>query len=943
MLHVWCFITERRTIRMTVLRRCIFMKSSRDDDLTSYFSVSVNRAIRSLGSISVPVTSMQFVVAIADIHPEYGQHMLKDLAHTLDVARGTARRVDQWLMDLVRLYSVTDVESSSNVIHGRQVILGLAEIDPDLRAMLEPTGFLSALRGEVAAAQLPSEMMNGEVPLETPQPFPLTRRAMEWLRVGENLLGPRRQARLDGIVILCVALVWGLYRSESSRLCASVLDLLSTESRLVLPPGSKTQGTATPQQRREQYVEEVRRRTRLSSDPFSPPHTSNVPNTVDQKHAGELIDDARTISARITHDGRVHSRHLLASAVQSMLVRADGEVFRVFGMDERKLAHLVIGAINQRYPDETQEWQMLLSELLESLDLEETRGGHPREDLIVGEVPLLHDQPAQKDTLGRWILAKEIAALIDKLARDKDRPEAFALHLDAPWGAGKSTLVGFLEAQLRDTHRDNHFSDGKTQTPPWIVINMDAWRSSQLSPAWWALLSNLRRGVRSELDFWKRRQFDGRLFYRECTRLWRLWVPAAAIALVVVFLVLTGTNIDGWTASVASIIAFIALIGGLGSRFVSLGSLQGARLHERLNDNPMEEVAGQISAIRRRTPRPIMLVLDDLDRCNERFCVELLDAVQTLMRTPLEERQAGKVVASSKGSSNAAPLRDDPPALVVLAVGDHRWLRAAYEDAYAVFAPYVGEPGRPLGTLFLDKLFQVRVDMPALSRKQVATYIRGLIANDARDGDGTEQELPAALEALEGVKRRIRAASHDGVGSLDQRMADILYEDAAELPTNQRAEVVNEVLEVRRSDDISATSQRHMLETYGELLAPNPRAAKRFLMAYNLALAARLSEYSRVDPATLALWTVLSIRWPALADWLRDQLPHGPLPISEEEGHPSRLLLTSEVQAVISSEKGGPLNAEMMLRCMGLQKIREQGESERPASYGSDAGRESNS
>ena len=128
----------------------------------------------------------------------------------------------------------------------------------------------------------------------------------------------------------------------------------------------------------------------------------------------------------------------------------------------------------------------------------------------------------------------------------------------------------------------------------------------------------------------------------------------------------------------------------------------------------MDEVAQQFIWIRRRVKRPVLLVLDDLDRCNGAFAVELLDAVQTLLRNRLD-------------------LRHPPSPLVVLAVGDHRWLEVAYEQSYNMFAKRISEAGRPLGRLFLDKLFQLSITLPKINSGQMGRYLSALLYGpDAR-------------------------------------------------------------------------------------------------------------------------------------------------------------------------------------------------------------------
>jgi hypothetical protein len=64
------------------------------------------------------------------------------------------------------------------------------------------------------------------------------------------------------------------------------------------------------------------------------------------------------------------------------------------------------------------------------------------------------------------------------------------------------------------------------------------------------------------------------------------------------------------------------------------------------------------------------------------------------------------------------------------------------------------------------------------------------------------------------------------------------------------------------------TATEHALETYSPLLPPNPRSMKRFLNMYSVLRAARTAENNTVATAPLAVWTLLRVRWPSLADHL---------------------------------------------------------------------------
>ena len=99
--------------------------------------------------------------------------------------------------------------------------------------------------------------------------------------------------------------------------------------------------------------------------------------------------------------------------------------------------------------------------------------------------------------------------------------------------------------------------------------------------------------------------------------------------------------------------------------------------------------------------------------------------------------------------------------------------------------------------------------------------------------------------------------------------------------------------------------------------------AGTFVMAYNLSYAARLSELAPFSTETLALWTVVTIRWPELANWMRLRIADGTLEPRQEErddrSHPCHLLDRPEVLRVLDAvDRGGPLNEETLPRYCGI-------------------------
>lgn len=79
-----------------------------------------------------------------------------------------------------------------------------------------------------------------------------------------------------------------------------------------------------------------------------------------------------------------------------------------------------------------------------------------------------------------------------------------------------------------------------------------------------------------------------------------------------------------------------------------------------------------------------------------------------------------------------------------------------------------------------------------------------------------------------------------------------------------------------------------------------------------------------VDQDTLALWTILRIRWPALGDYLRARpdaiaglVANGSLPDGVPEAL-APLFQAPEVATVVRYKQGGPLTPESVRTCSGI-------------------------
>ena len=129
------------------------------------------------------------------------------------------------------------------------------------------------------------------------------------------------------------------------------------------------------------------------------------------------------------------------------------------------------------------------------------------------------------------------------------------------------------------------------------------------------------------------------------------------------------------------------------AQLVTLDSRRSAKTFLDTRSDPMEDLADQFQWIIRQAPAPVLLVVDDLDRCPQEFVVELLDSVQKLMRDR----------SGARGYQRGRATPSDP--LLVVVAADGRWIRASYDATFSEYRGAVARPGSTVGSLFLEKSF----------------------------------------------------------------------------------------------------------------------------------------------------------------------------------------------------------------------------------------------
>ena len=493
-----------------------------------------------------------------------------------------------------------------------------------------------------------------------------------------------------------------------------------------------------------------------------------------------------------------------------------------------------------------------------------------------GDIHPHGDRPAQRDRLRRKRFAADMAEMIDdERQRSADdasgRAESFLVHLHGPWGSGKSTLLGFMQADL--------------EQQGWIVVQFNAWQQERLEAPWWSLMTAVhrtaRRSVARPASAWRFVRLLGMELW------WRIRLGWMAYLLLpaVVGLLWYGAD-QGWFETskpgadwltqagdiakpVAAVLSVVVVLFGAArglSRSFAAGSARGADTFLRTSQDPMRTLTRRYERIVRVAGRPIAVFVDDLDRCQSAYVVEVLQGIQTL-------------------------LIDAPVTYVVAA--DGRWLYDSYAKVYCDFVSVGQDPGRPLGHLFLEKTFQLAAALPGMAPEVRDDYWHGLLHPEA-----WLDEEPAP-DVTEWARKQVEGAGFDDV--LDA------VGDSQRLSAQEKR-ATSDAASDRLSDADVRQEIEHRLMAFAPLLESNPRAMKRLLNAYRIELRRLLAEgrqigTAAITPDQLALWTILSMRWPLLAAHFAKspELLSGEGSVTTSEGLHD-LWRTEEVQAVIQGD-----------------------------------------
>lgn len=327
---------------------------------------------------------------------------------------------------------------------------------------------------------------------------------------------------------------------------------------------------------------------------------------------------------------------------------------------------------------------------------------------------LLPDDEAV-DRLGHATVAARVAEL---LVRGRG---SVNVALFAPWGAGKSSFFSLLKDAIANV-------DGGA-----TIIRYDAWRTSGenfqthfLSNVWEALEGSEKKPPRSLYNTSKTVRLDPIRALKAHGKLLGLIAAWTLLAWLAIALLHTGSRYIGENDPAEFLPMYFEDLQTWFGRFLAaaLAVVVAIKLVDLTKVTIDEEAPSRSeqfseifrSYVQRVKSKPLVIFVDELDRCSPQQVLDVLSG----LRTFLETKGCSFVVAGDRDAISQAIATD----------AQHP--RPVREDA-----PYYSTPGE-----FIDKIFQHQVSLPPARNYTLRTFANDLV----RDAGGIWEELRHASD-----------------------------------------------------------------------------------------------------------------------------------------------------------------------------------------------------
>ena len=386
------------------------------------------------------------------------------------------------------------------------------------------------------------------------------------------------------------------------------------------------------------------------------------------------------------------------------------------------------------------------------------------------------DKETTQDLLGYTVHA---SLLKNVVTNEKNLPITVGLYGD--WGSGKSSILKILEEQLK--------KDDDT-----VVVYFDGWSFESFDDAKMALIQGIVDALEKDERFLAKVKDNAEGAYDALKEAFAKLRKSINWMRVLKFSAKTVVPIASAAATGGASLIIPLLMDAFKDHKGDLADLlTGDKAEQFLKDAiNAEDEAKKYEAVRefrndfgdlitKSKQGKIVVLIDDLDRCLPRHIIENLEAIKLFLDVP---KTAFVIAADNFIVSNA--------------------IKSEYKDIISA----AGDEGRSIGDAYMEKFIQLPYKIPALSPKEVETYVTLLFCQ-------------SFLE-----KKVFEKVQEDFARFTIENKFDIYGW------SNIRKALKNDSIPDNLGETIGFVA--HFSKIIGNALKWNPRLIKRFLNAYEI-------------------------------------------------------------------------------------------------------------
>ncbi|AVI50930.1 hypothetical protein C5O00_06970 [Pukyongia salina] len=468
------------------------------------------------------------------------------------------------------------------------------------------------------------------------------------------------------------------------------------------------------------------------------------------------------------------------------------------------------------------------------------------------KIPFRLDQVVDEDKLGREPVAKAFVDLIKNDIFTEHLNHSFMVHLQGKWGAGKSSFLNFIKRNLN--------SDDEK----WIIVEYNAWQNQHIRPPWWSLIDQVYLkskdqlfliGIRTSLHLRRKELFR---------RIWRYsgWdkITAFIVFLVSILCIIyygedilnifKTTSDTGEKKSFVSnfgdflklILTLVSVVGTLFAfaKFITvpffINSSKEAKSFVLRASDPMNKIKEHFNDLvddinSKKKKRQLAIFIDDIDRCDKEFIVQLLEGIQTLFK--------------------------DKRVLYIVA-GDKNWISTSFGNTYRDFANEQVDREQ-LGEFFIEKAFQLSFRLPNISEESKQNYWNHILGMENKDED---IKISSIEELTEDKKSELQADLKES----KTKLTNPVFVRGLQEKYNLSGDTASNIVIEEKNKDTEEL--KHLLHEYHKYIDTNPRSIIRLANNYTMARSILMAERVTFDEHKLFRWLVIEDLCPKVKSML---------------------------------------------------------------------------